>query len=559
MKKFSPHLIFLIFIIAIGSFFRFINLDKPEGMWEDEYISYIEAKDSSLWFKSLHAPLYYIVLHFWMHFFGETDFVIRLLSVVFGILLIYVIYLAGKELDSRKTGLLAAFFVAINSFLIYYSQEVRIYSLLALFGGLAALFLIRILKNPSRLNITGLTIANLGILYTHIIGFVFVFFQGLVFLIYCFLKNRKSLKALWISGIITAVLYIPYAYKAFMMLNYAGPLTGIYCQWWSSFNFSHLLFSFGDVFSPIIINLINIPSSYFDMIFNPTKGMYSLFFITGFVIPSLIGLTGLISAVSRKNIISILLLISSFGFIAVFTIAASMGKVLFITKYLIVIVPVFILVMMYGLVNINNKRVSKALIIILFSINLFVLVGVMAQSAPNYVRNQGNKAVATILNKYNPGEQDIVVMIYGKKAYLKKYYDLEQVKLFDDITKLNFEKYISPEPLVIEDFGNEQNTKIRNFLAADVSHYFEDLIKQNFIDQLEKGGRLMVIINTGVVSADNIFIQNHVFDEDLYEQKPALSLIFSKIAINALSIFEKELKPVSMAKKYAWEVYLFEK
>ena len=71
--------------------------------------------------------------------FGLSEFALRSLSALFGTLLVLVIYGLGARLFNRTTGLAAAFIAAIAPFQVYYSQEARMYILVALEGALAAL------------------------------------------------------------------------------------------------------------------------------------------------------------------------------------------------------------------------------------------------------------------------------------------------------------------------------------------------------------------------------------------------------------------------------------
>ena len=76
----------------------------------------------------LNMVLYYTLLREWMHF-GQTEFVIRSLSALFGIAAIPAVYRLGRRLFDVPTGLIAAALLATHSFHIRYSQEARAYSL----------------------------------------------------------------------------------------------------------------------------------------------------------------------------------------------------------------------------------------------------------------------------------------------------------------------------------------------------------------------------------------------------------------------------------------------
>ena len=128
--------IFWICIITIiGFVLRFIGLDKDGGLWNDEYISWFIA--SAPIFKGFvdgilsqcHMPLYYIYLKIVMLIGGDNDLVLRFSSIIPAVASIPVMYMVGRE-KTKFTGLMCALFTALSSFLIYYSQEVRFYTLL---------------------------------------------------------------------------------------------------------------------------------------------------------------------------------------------------------------------------------------------------------------------------------------------------------------------------------------------------------------------------------------------------------------------------------------------
>ena len=120
----------LILIVIAGVLLRLIAVNKPEGLWNDEYVSYmIAAKPLFDGFvegikSQCHMPFYYLYLKTFMFMFGDSDLVLRLSSVFAGFLSIIVMYFIGLEKDKR-TGMLCAGFTAISSFLIYYSKEVK--------------------------------------------------------------------------------------------------------------------------------------------------------------------------------------------------------------------------------------------------------------------------------------------------------------------------------------------------------------------------------------------------------------------------------------------------
>lgn len=93
-----------------------------------------------------NPPLYYVLAWGWAKLFGAGEVGLRSLSAVFGAATVPVSYFVGRELASRRAGLLAAAMVAVNPMLIWYSQEARSYAPLVFFGALSFLFFVRALR-----------------------------------------------------------------------------------------------------------------------------------------------------------------------------------------------------------------------------------------------------------------------------------------------------------------------------------------------------------------------------------------------------------------------------
>ena len=80
------------------------------------------------------------------------------LSALAGVATVPVVYLVGLELRGRRAGLMAAALAAVNPMLLWYSQEARAYSLLALLCAVSLLYCIRALRygRPRDLTFWGL-------------------------------------------------------------------------------------------------------------------------------------------------------------------------------------------------------------------------------------------------------------------------------------------------------------------------------------------------------------------------------------------------------------------
>ena len=127
--------------MLLGFGLRIFRL-ADKSVWWDEGLAAWAARQSladiARWTAAdVHPPLYFWLLQSWRLFSGDSEFGLRLLSAMIGLLTIPATYLLGKRINGRFTGLLAALFMTISRFDIGWSQEMRMYALAALLGSLA--------------------------------------------------------------------------------------------------------------------------------------------------------------------------------------------------------------------------------------------------------------------------------------------------------------------------------------------------------------------------------------------------------------------------------------
>ena len=137
-------------ILALAAALRFYRLDA-QSFWNDEGTSARVAERSlplitAAAIGDIHPPLYYYALHFWRALVGASELALRSLSAILGILLVWLIYVLGRQLLDETAALSAALVAAINPFQVYYSQEARMYMLLAVWAAASTIFLALWLK-----------------------------------------------------------------------------------------------------------------------------------------------------------------------------------------------------------------------------------------------------------------------------------------------------------------------------------------------------------------------------------------------------------------------------
>jgi 4-amino-4-deoxy-L-arabinose transferase-like glycosyltransferase len=208
----------LIAILIVGAILRFYGLGE-QSLWTDELASWdFSRKDTLVQVikdtieKDHFPPAYYILLHSIIKYAGDSEALLRLPSVIAGLLSIIVIYYLGIRLYSRKEGLIAAAIMAVMWCPIYYSQEARSYIFLVLFSTLSVNFWLKIIERlennlkPQKKDITFYVIFSSLCCYTHYFGGYLIALQGLATVI-IFLRKKWAWRYILLIYFFIGVLF----------------------------------------------------------------------------------------------------------------------------------------------------------------------------------------------------------------------------------------------------------------------------------------------------------------------------------------------------------------
>ena len=131
-------------ILILAFFVRLLGIvSRP--IWYDEAFAILFAEKglSAMLYGTLaptgagsadvHPLGYYTLLWLWMKVFGDSVVATRLLSIITGLVSVYLIYLVALEmLSDEKTARLSMLFASLAPFQVHYAQEIRMYSLLTM-------------------------------------------------------------------------------------------------------------------------------------------------------------------------------------------------------------------------------------------------------------------------------------------------------------------------------------------------------------------------------------------------------------------------------------------
>ncbi|SRR5258706_1030035 len=149
--------------------------------------------------------LYQIILHFWL-VFGESEFAVRTLSIIFTIATIPFVYLIGKNLFTRKVAQISTLLIASNLFFIFEAQNARSYSMFLFFTSVSFYFFIKYLERPKKIYLLFFTLLNILGIYSHLYA---VFTVATQFLLLIFLNKKIQWKTILFSSLITFLASLP--------------------------------------------------------------------------------------------------------------------------------------------------------------------------------------------------------------------------------------------------------------------------------------------------------------------------------------------------------------
>lgn len=164
-------------IILVASWLRFHWL-AAQSFWNDEGNS-ARLSERSLRLilegtaSDVHPPLYYLLLRGWRELVGESEFGLRSLSAFAGVVTVAgawaLVRLGGwqRGWTERRVVAVAALLVAVSPALVYYSQEARMYALLACLATLATVALLVWLRSGDWRVAGGYVVLLTAGLYTH--------------------------------------------------------------------------------------------------------------------------------------------------------------------------------------------------------------------------------------------------------------------------------------------------------------------------------------------------------------------------------------------------------
>lgn len=271
-------IVICITLILVYAFILRVYSLGSSPLWFDETISSLVAsKIASNGLPILDSGVFYsraLIFHYlqgiFIFLFGQTDFIVRFVSVLFGLGTILLAFFIGKEFN-KETGIIAALFTAFIFLEVVYSRQARFYQAFQFLFFLTIYLLYKSRKSKKYAYIASISL--LITVQTQIAGLVLV-----PFFLFVFYKDHKDLKLLIIPILVSL-------YFASSLLGLGTTSTGsVYAEEYTSQIFN-------SVRAFALISLLGMPFAYklnkrmFYLLFVPSLIMFiGLFFVKVFAL-----------------------------------------------------------------------------------------------------------------------------------------------------------------------------------------------------------------------------------------------------------------------------------
>jgi len=376
-----------------------------------------------------NGPLYFLSLHFWLAAAGSSEFALRFFSLFFGLLTVPLLYALDRRLLGVRAGLMAALLLAVSPYHVWYSQEGKMYALVAFLAVLSLYLFSRALaENRWGWWLSYLAVAGLA-LYVHFFAPLLI----LVALAWFLLSGRwrrptLGRLALALAGLALVALPI----VRWLLPTLLTPATTGYPFYGLGDMAAALFWAFSLGFRPqpgllplalfallLLIGLLSEFESYFAAEKRePGQDMSSL----SHPHPPVPEPTKDQGLRTKRPLLATWLVLP---LLTVYLVC--LYRPVFTDRYLILILPAFVLLLAAGLVNLA-KRWPPLAALALALVLLFSARGLWVQSQ-TLIKADFRHAAQAFATQAQPGDPVLFVMPYAQRAFA--YYHPQPLQVIE--------------------------------------------------------------------------------------------------------------------------------
>lgn len=373
---------------------RLVGLDF-QSLWRDEMDSLLFASRplpqvlANFTRPGENGPLYFLLLRPWLWVMGHSEYALRFPSALAGVLALPLIYVWGRKLFGVQVGILAMALLAWNPYHLWYSQEVRMYSLLVMLI-MAALWVFAWALEKGGIGrwLLWLVLTS-TCFYVHVFGVLVIPLQGIWFLL------RPHWRQRWRAyGLALAALILPYL-----------PLV-----WWQWKLLVNPNFRTGHPFVPLGQMLLILFTA-------QIQGIPQRYGVWGFLPVFFFLLAGVFLSRQQWRARGLLAVWWLFPPVALFII--SLFTPIFTDRYLIWILPALLLILAWGAYQVWMLKRAVAVVLLLLLAAFQGWAGWTQSHVP--IKSDFRSAAAYVTSHRQEGDALLFLIPYIRFTY--QYYD----------------------------------------------------------------------------------------------------------------------------------------
>lgn len=548
-------LLFLVLIIAF--YLRILYLDSP--LWYDEALSWVSATcsfpygimDNLLNVDIQHTPLYFFILHFWIKIFSQSEISMRVLSLIFGVLTIPLVFIVSNKIFTKKIAVLSTAICAFSPLLILFSVEVRMYPMVTFLVLLSINYLIDFEQKENNLSLIKLVITNILIPYTFV-GAIFYNFSLLLFYGIYLYKNKKNLLKKYLTfSVLEWLALIPFF---ILIFSYAKTRMLFVVKHEGILHFSNIVDIIRNFFGTIID-----PNVYW-----PSSGSYSitLLFTILVIIPCIYFVYGYVKSFKCNNNFVKTLCLVFLGCFMLFILLGALKFSVVTVRYILYILPPVIILATAGIIN-NFKAVNYSIFFGLFFAASLFFSYKNAFNMKHY-KMISFKSPAIQCKQIGLDYRDVVIMPFGSDA-LYYFSDLSQpvVPNFDfhkTVRNPNSYYYDDNQQKIMAGDGKYKLILDRINDNSIFSGNFYNYFMKNVYSNVEKDRYAVLIMygddNNFIVPIDKL--RKDIDDEDAVKSKTLYSM-FSKYMCDIAAMLNLKFNFITSFTKDNFTYYIYQK
>lgn len=215
MSEHQEKMWLLLIVIGLYIILRFWNIAESD-LWYDEVFSVLAVRQnwqemfSAVIRDGVHPPLFYILLKLWSVLNSSTQW-LQLFPFLVSVLTLFPFFLLCRVFNLTNLEMsVALLLVAVNSYFLEYSLDLRMYGLVQFFTLFSLWLFVKFQKEKEANNSTFwlLTFVNLMLVYTHYFGWLIVGLEG-AYLLY---RQQKLFFRFAASSTFVLLCFLPWVF-----------------------------------------------------------------------------------------------------------------------------------------------------------------------------------------------------------------------------------------------------------------------------------------------------------------------------------------------------------